>query len=174
MLDKIEMNERNIRQALADYRRYTYQTEEIDNVSDAFIERLAADNYEAKSELRALFSKSPVWNDELDAIVINGSRTHNTDPWRVKRLANDIFNDWLRNASDTDYSNYLNAIEFFANNSSLTDSDKNYCIDAINTLAPKAYQPGKKITRVFRSLCQALNVTECDNSIAILHLLQMK
>ena len=157
------MNERNIRQALADYRRYTYQTEEIDNVSDAFIERLAADNYEAKSELRELFSKSPVWNDELDAIVINGSRTHNTDPQRVKRLANDIFNDWLRNASDADHSNYLNAIEFFANNSSLTDNDKNYCIDSINTLAPKAYQPGKKITRVFRSLCQALNVTECDD-----------
>ena len=91
MLDKIEMNMSNIRQALADYRRYTYQTEEIDNVSDAFIERLAADNYEAKSELRALFSKSPVWDDELDAIVINGSRTHEPDYNRIRILESNIF-----------------------------------------------------------------------------------
>ena len=60
--EKIALNEENIRQALEDYGRHTCQTEVLDDVSDAFIIRLARDNYYAKQELRELFRKSPVWD----------------------------------------------------------------------------------------------------------------
>ena len=50
--EKIALNEQNIRAALEDYRRYTYSTDVLDDVSDAFIRRLARDNYDAKAELR--------------------------------------------------------------------------------------------------------------------------
>ena len=60
--EKIEMNTRNIRQALADYFIHTDFTEIYDDVSEAFIKRLAADNYYSKQELRALFRKSPAWD----------------------------------------------------------------------------------------------------------------
>ena len=33
---------------------------------------------------------SPVCNEELDALVINGTRTHNLDYERIRSLANDI------------------------------------------------------------------------------------
>ena len=161
-MDKIAMNERNIRQALVDYRRYTSWTEEIDNVSDAFIERLARDNFEAKSELRELFRKSPVWDEELDAIVINGTRTHEPDYERVRYFANCIFSDYIRYADRKRAELVYEAIEFFAD-PNLTDMQKQRCIDAINLLAPKAYQPDKKITRVFKALCQATGTIESLN-----------
>ena len=162
MLDKIEMNERNIKQAIADYRRHTTSTEVLDDVSDAFIKRLAADNYAAKSELRDLFRKSPAWNEELDAIVINGSRTHNPDYARIKRFADIIFESWNREA-DYKAKSALHVAMLLFTEPDLTDDEKQASINAIDMLAPKAYQPGKKITRVLRSLCQALGVTECDN-----------
>ena len=77
---------RNIYQALEDYRKHTSNTEVLDNVSDEFVSRLAKDNAYAKQELRALFRKSPVWNEELDALVINGTRTHNPNYARIDRL----------------------------------------------------------------------------------------
>lgn len=71
----IEQAEKNIRQALDDYAAHTYQTDVLDDIGDEFIERLAEDSTYAKQELRELFSKSPVWHPELDALIINGTRT---------------------------------------------------------------------------------------------------
>ena len=88
--EKIELAESNIWQALRDYFRHTRRTEVLDDVSDTFIRRLAKDNYYAKQELCELFRKSPVWNEELDALVINGTRTHNLDYERIRSMANDI------------------------------------------------------------------------------------
>ena len=65
----IALTEKNIRQALEDYRAHTYQTEVLDDVSDIFIEKLAADSVKAKTNLRNLFSKSGTWNENLQAIV---------------------------------------------------------------------------------------------------------
>lgn len=75
MQEVISRAERNIRQALRDYGAHTSQTDVLDDVTDEFIYRLAADSSYAKQGLRKLFSKSPVWNEELDALVINGTRT---------------------------------------------------------------------------------------------------
>lgn len=55
--DKIILNEQNIRQAISDYRKHTRQYSVLDDVSDKFIERLAADNYFAKMKLHELFRK---------------------------------------------------------------------------------------------------------------------
>ena len=75
----IAQSEENIRQALRDYAAHTSQTDVLDDVSDKFIQRLAKDNAYAKMELRELFSQSPVYDAKLDALVINGTRTHDPD-----------------------------------------------------------------------------------------------
>ena len=68
MQDIIRQAEENIRQAIRDYGRHTYQMDVLEDISDEFIVRLAEDSSEAKQELRELFSKSPVWHPELDAL----------------------------------------------------------------------------------------------------------
>ncbi|MBQ7478215.1 MAG: hypothetical protein IJT01_04850 [Selenomonadaceae bacterium] len=87
---KTRQNIRNIWQAIDDYHAHTRMTGVLDDVTQKFVHRLAEDNARAKAELRSLFRKSPVWNEELDALVINGTRTHDPDYRRVRRLAEDI------------------------------------------------------------------------------------
>ena len=159
--EKIELAEQNIRQALEDYGRHTYQKYVLDDVSDAFIMRLARDrdNYYAKQELRELFRKSPVWNEELDALVINGTRTHDPDYKRVNDLACEILNYPIRTLDDEGYQNCRRAIRFFSNPDP-TDEEKAESIAAIQALAPKAYAPGKKPSRIFRALCVALGIDD--------------
>ena len=86
----IEMNEQNIRQALKDYRRYTPRTKVLDDISEDFIKLLAEDNANSKQSLRELFRKSPVWDEQLQALVINGTRTHDPDPNRITALVFEI------------------------------------------------------------------------------------
>ena len=76
--EKVEMTKKNINQALIDYFMHTDPSKdndaiELDDVSDRFVDRLAKTSVIAKEELRELFRKSPAWNEELDAIVINGA-----------------------------------------------------------------------------------------------------
>lgn len=157
----IKRAERNIRQALRDYRAHTDKTEVLDDVSDAFITRLARDSSYAKQELRELFSKSLVWCEDIDALVINGTRTHNPDYTRIRNLAWDILAEpryAAKRANDSErYADIEAAIEFFANPS--LDQPEFYTA-AINRLAPKAYAPGKKLSRVFKALCTKLGVAD--------------
>ena len=92
----IELAEQKIRQALKDYGRHTDQTQVLYDVSNCFIKRLAKDSSYAKQELRDLFSKSPVWDERLDALVINGTRTHNPDQGRIYDLGMEILEGWVR------------------------------------------------------------------------------
>lgn len=118
-----------------------------------FVNQLASDSCYAKQELRELFSKSPVWDANLDALVINGTRTHDPDPDRIYSLGTDILSEAIYR---TDNRNLIyGAIRFFY--------DPNYeelGIAAIKQLAPKAYAPNKKKSRVFKALCQALGVAD--------------
>ena len=75
MKNLIDLNRNNIRTALADYRRYTDATDVLDDVSDAFVERLARDNALAKHEQWQFFCRSEAWNHDLQAIIINGTKT---------------------------------------------------------------------------------------------------
>lgn len=158
MQEVISRAERNIRQALRDYGAHTSQTDVLDDVTDEFIYRLAADSSYAKQGLRELFSKSPVWNEELDALVINGTRTHDPDYDRIHRLAMQILEKPFKSL-DYDYNDILKAICFFSNPDASERDRENY-IEAIRKLAPKAYTPTKKPSRVFKSLCVALGVAD--------------
>lgn len=87
-LVKLAIN--NLWNGIADYRRYARETAVLDDVSDAFVERLAEDSVNAKADLRDLFSRSDAWNHDLQAIVINGTKTHNPDFSLVRSLAEKI------------------------------------------------------------------------------------
>ena len=71
-----ELLQLNIRTAIDDYFRHTDDTEILDDISDDFINRLAEDAVSAKHDLRKLFRRSQGWDENLQAIVINGSKTH--------------------------------------------------------------------------------------------------
>ncbi len=153
----IEQAERNIRQALEDYGAHTRQTDVLDDVSETFIRRLARDSSYAKQELRELFSKSPVWDSSLDALVINGTRTHNPDPEVVRGLAIDILQDaYYKTALNADIA--WDIAQFFANPDDLDLKARG--IEAIAKVAPKAYASGKKPSRIFKSICDALGISD--------------
>ncbi|MBQ6298266.1 MAG: hypothetical protein IJK81_11395 [Selenomonadaceae bacterium] len=146
----------NIWTALEDYFRHTSLTEVYDDISAEFVSRLACDSIQSKSDLRQLFRKSQAWDENLQAIVINGTKTHNPDYILIHNLANSI----LRPAKwDADYEKLTlidRAICFF---SRPNDKDDSY-INAIETLASHAYAPRKKRSRIFKALCDSLGVSD--------------
>lgn len=157
---KKEMQEENIRVALADYARYINDGKDImEDVSEDFISAVATDNVENKNELRELFRLSPCWDEKLDALVINGTRTHNPDYQRINNLMDYMFKGIIRKLGDEEPAKYRDlrfAKDFFSNGYNgvyLEDA-----IAAINRLAPKAYKEGRKKSRVFRQLCIALGI----------------
>ena len=146
----------NIWTALDDYFRHTSLTDVYDNISEEFVSRLACDSIKSKSSLRQLFRNSQGWDENLQAIVINGTKTHNPDYILVHDLANSI----LRPAKwDADYDKLTlieRAVYFF---SRPNDKSEEY-IAAINQLAPHAYAPRKKRSRIFKALCDSLGVSD--------------
>lgn len=160
MNEIIEQAEENIYTAIADYRRHTSQTEVLDDISESFIVRLARDSSHAKQELRELFSQSPVWDSKLDALVINGTRTHNPDPDRIMELGKEILspaccNDRLIYLT---YESMLRVVRFFAYPDD--ESIQKEGIEVIANVAPKAYVKGRKLSRVFKAVCVALGVAD--------------
>lgn len=153
MSELIERTKQNIWQAISDYGNHTDQTSVMDDCTANFVNQLASDSCYAKQELRELFSKSPVWDANLDALVINGTRTHDSDPDRIYGLGTDILSEAIYRADNRNL--IYEAIRFFY--------DPNFeeqGIAAIKQLAPKAYAPNKKKSRVFKALCQALGVAD--------------
>lgn len=153
MSELIERTKQNIWQAISDYGKHTDQTSVMDDCTANFVNQLASDSCYAKQELRELFSKSPVWDANLDALVINGTRTHDPDPDRIYALGTDILSEAIYRADNS--RPIYDAIRFFY--------DPNFeqeGIAAIKQLAPKAYAPNKKKSRVFKALCQALGVAD--------------
>lgn len=74
-----ELTRDNIWTTLGDYFRHTDLNEVYDNISNVFVEKLTADSINSKQALRQLFRQSKGWNEQLQAIVINGTKTHNPD-----------------------------------------------------------------------------------------------
>lgn len=158
MNEIIEQAKENIRTAIADYRRHTGQTQVLDDISEAFIRRLAEDSSYAKQELRELFSQSPVWDSKLDALVINGTRTHNPDYNRVADLTRKIFQPVYYKTEELSWDNLEKVVQFFAR------PDDGYAqkegVLAIAAVAPKAYVQGRKLSRVFKAVCVALGIAD--------------
>ena len=156
---KIKLAKKNIWQAIDDYREHTYQTAVLDDITDSFVDRLAEDNTCAKQELRNLFRKSPVWNEELDALVINGTRTHNPNYERVYELAEAILAPARMSSDSATNVKIARSIRFFARPHT-KEKERQEEIEAIQSLAPDAYAPNKKPSRVFKALCNALKVSD--------------
>ena len=158
-MDKLtELTRKNLWTAVDDYRRHSYETNVLDDISSDFINRLAYDSIESKRELRDLFRKSQGWDENLQAIVINGTKTHNPDYILVHNLANQILAPVKRDSDEKKRVLIDNAICFFYRPN---DNSADYR-DAIEQLAPNAYAPHKKRSRIFKALCDSLGVT--DNS----------
>lgn len=155
--EKIELAEKNIRKALADYGKHVEDDEVLRDVSDSFVKELARDTYYAKEELRNLFRKSPVWNEELDALVINGTRTHDANYERVKELAYAILSDSPHYHEQR--ALYKGALAFFSNPDP-DEETREWSIQCIKELAPKAYARNKKPSRIFKALCDAIGVSD--------------
>lgn len=160
MHDKIELTKRNIRTAISDYWRHTCLGTEIqDDISNEFIEALAYDSVYAKQDLRNMLRKSPAWNEELDAVVINGTTTHDPDYNKIYRMAIRIVEPALNKTQEEDINKFNDifiALNIFSSNA--TPSPE--AIEAINRIAPRAYAPGKKLSRIFKAFCVSLGIAD--------------
>lgn len=157
--EEIRKLEKQITDALGYYTEHA-PSNGIENVSHAFIENLASDNAVAKSALRELFRKSPVWNEELDALVINGTRTHDADPKRVRTMAAQILKAM---PYDSIVEAFMNCCVYSEPGSTLygDEGDGYFTSEAyLETVAPGAYHPGKKPSRVFKAICDAKGITD--------------
>ena len=146
----------NIRGAIMDYGAHTSQTVVLNDVSDSFITTLAADSIIAKRDLRELLSRSPIWDERLQSLVINGTRTHDPDYSRVHRLMYQILEQHIARSDDGTCEKIYAAMRFFDS----PDCDTASSIAAIKELAPRAYRSNRKKSRVFKALCDALGVTD--------------
>ena len=161
-----ELTRDNIWTALEDYFRHVDSDDVYENISDSFVDRLAEDAIKAKHPLRELFCKSHGWNENLQAIVINGTKTHNPDYSLVHDLAHFILHPAKLDA-DCDKINLIErAVCFFSRPNDKAD----YYIDAINQLAPQAYAPRKKRSRIFKAICDSLGVTDLSKDSQFQHL----
>ena len=147
---------KNIWTALEDYFRHTDSNCVFDDITDSFVEQLVRDSIQNKKELRDLFRNSLGWDENLQAIVINGTKTHNPDYILVHNLANSILRPAKWNADCDKLALIERAICFF---SRPNDKDDSY-INAIKTLAPHAYAPRKKRSRIFKAICDSLGVSD--------------
>ena len=137
----------NIWSALDDYFRHADSDDVYENISEQFVSRLAQDAIKAKHDLRQLFRKSQAWNENLQAIVINGTKTHNPDYSLVHDLAHSILYPAKLDADCDKLTLIERAVCFFSRPYDKNDS----YINAIEALAPQAYAPLKKTQQDFQS-----------------------
>lgn len=165
-IDKvIAINERNIATAIGDYTRNTYTKGNLVHLSDAFIRRLACDATEAKTALRGIFRKHESWDEELQAVVINGDVTHDPDPVRISTLVDKVTTPYYDKVAGTGkLADFLAACYFFSdfNCKDVSDALKKDRLEALNRIAPNAYRKGRKLSRVFRDFAKAIGVFDAE------------
>ena len=151
--------EQNTWRAIKDYGRHTKEKDVLNDVSASFVDRLARDAVTAKADLRTMLRRSPAWNEDLQAVIINGTRTHNPDSELAFGLATQLFGDWLDKANSHDYA-LLRKCLFLATKTRLSSEEREEFIGLIGTFAPNAYKPNRKKSRVIKALCDALGITD--------------
>ena len=157
-LDLVCLLRKNIKQAIKDYRAHTTERKVLDDVSDVFVDKLAEDAAGAKYDLREMLRKSPVWNEDLQAVIINGTRTHNPDYRRVHDLAEIILAPCLDGRSYEENQVLFDAIRFFSIPNAEPQAMERY-INAVKQIAPKAYRANRKKSRIFKNICDVLGIT---------------
>ena len=173
--EKLNITKNHIRTAMEDYWRYTDCGMDIkESISETFIKKLAEDSLYAKKDLRTMLRKHPSWNEELDAVVINSSMTHEPNIDKIKTMLLDLFMPIMKQhlakkqefiVSDVEksikhtqmFDDISNSILFFT---SKNEEEKTSAIESIKRLAPDAYAPGKKVSRVLKALCIALGIAD--------------
>ena len=155
----------NIWTALEDYFRHADSDDVYENITEEFVNRLALDSICSKHDLRKLFRKSQGWDENLQAIVINGTKTHNPDYNLVHDLANSILYPATLNVNSEKLTLIERAVGFFSRPNDKADT----YIDAINQLAPHAYAPRKKRSRIFKAICDSLGVSDFSAGSSFQH-----
>lgn len=159
MNEIIALNRENIKKAIEDYSAHTYETAILDDISSEFIDNLAEKSAHSKSALRDLFSKSPAWREDLQALVINGNRTHDPDEDYINELVCKILMP-ARNCDKLQTRDMWDIQAFFSQFNVIDDDEKAELLKTINRIAPKAYANGKKLSRVFKAICKALDIAD--------------
>ena len=157
------INARNIRIGLADFVKHTDETGVISDISDAFIYRLAYDSAVAKSGLREIFRRVKGWNENLQAIVINGTGTHDPNWNTIQQLTHDITRKYrepvLEECETTgDYEkfyDFCDALDAFHRPKPTAGA-----LEALKKLAPHAYRNNQPMNRVFQKFCKAIGIFE--------------
>ena len=154
---KEQQLERQIREALSAYADHANggdDVEAIEDVSASFINKLAKDATENKSESRAMMRKSPAWDEGLDSWIINGNRTHNPDYEKISlwlsRLFCPIYDKKLGGDTEFAFSHHWWAILTFF--SPGFEENKKEIIKILNDIDKKIYAEGKKKSKILRSL----------------------
>ena len=153
--ERIKLFAEQIRWALCHYFDHASDDKDIlsNDISD-FCQKMAEDNYEAKKELRELFSKSPAYNEEWDYILINGNRTHEADWGTVigdtmnLLTLNEKGSSFLDNCYIRDLIDGLRGMEYV----------EQYAIEKMAMVDDKIYHKGKKVSKMLRALFVALEL----------------
>lgn len=153
----------NIQTALDDYWTHTNMgVDDIYNkISPKFINRLAEDAIHAKADLRDMLRKSSAWDEELQAVIINGTKTHDTNYDKVRDLACRIMKLYSFKMNNEIDEDVYHALRFFLKPTvKMKDDERESYIKAIEKFAPNAYHKGRKRSRIFMALCQALGIAD--------------
>lgn len=151
-----------IKTAIEDYSRHispdkTDSVAIMNSISDAFITRLAKDSWTAKTELREFFRRSSNWNENLQALVINGTLVHEPNYRLIEDCMIDIIAPLKGKDKGYEWYDLRQAIKFFTKPNS---TNIELYLDKLNKIAPKAYHAGKKQSKIFKAMCDALGITD--------------
>ena len=165
-MDKLELTKLNIRTALNDYQAHADCTSvALDRASDRFIDRFASESLKAKQPLRDLFRKSAYWNEELDAIVLDGKDTYMPRENEIRHGLDVLLNPTSCGTSDLiEIYYYLDTFFTYTCCPEFADSKfdcvRQSSVSFIKKTFPGAYAPGKKPSRILREICKQLDIID--------------
>ena len=147
------------KKAVDDYFRYApaYCDDVTEKATDEFFYRFAWDYVKNKKSLREFMRRSPAWNEDLQAWVINGNRTHNPDKDLIHKTAVELFKPALDFDYGSDIANNYNCGRILRALDWFSDSEDEDAGKILTELAPKANLRQKK-SKVFIALCKALGI----------------
>ena len=149
MSETYDVNRQSIVDALAAYVKYTPRAGIIDGISEAFIDRLAADSVTAKVKLRSILSRCAGWDENLQAVVVSGNKTRNPDNRRIEHLINQIMEPLF----DGRLTGEIRAAAKW-----FTEPKNETLLAALKRVAPKAWHAGRKPSRIFNDFAKVIGV----------------
>ena len=158
---KIKMLKDNIITAFNDYKEVmpccSGQLFDIDDISE-FAYNLAVKSYEGKAALRDLLRHSSTWDEELDAVTINGNKTHEPSIDRALDYFSTIA--YMLSSEQFDEVNSVSWITLLRVicNTPVDEDGKARIIEKLNKIDNRIYAEGKKPSRVLKALFSHYNL----------------